>query len=317
MQAPIENRFERSAFAAPDRIVVATDLSDLDYLVPHAIVQAKTSRAALTFIHAVAPDETSMKASAISYSGPLKTHRDARLKMEIVARQVREQGVECATAVRHGLALDVIAEIVHQTGAGRLIAGTHSRVGVKKLRRGSVSLQLLRQLDIPVCIIGPHAHAASPQETLRTILHPVSLSGVYEQSAELALNVAQYSRAKLALLHVFDPDNESHIAPGRTVTLAYSSLDALVPSDDLWPPVSTRETVGHVVPEVLRVANEIHADMIVLGVHADSFLWTTRGGGTAYQIIGSASCPVLTLKVSPEPVPASIATPEVAHMFWG
>lgn len=299
MTTSLESCFARSSFAAPERIVVATDLTDIDYLVPHAIAQAKASHATLTFIHALEPSEDFPAGEGVfPYKDPMKISSEARLAMEGVARQVRAQGVECATAVRHGLAIEVIKEIVHRTGAGRLIAGTHSRRWVKKAALGSVTMQLLKRLNIPVCVIGPHARPSLSQATQRAILHPVSLSGDYEQTAALALNLAQCIKAQLILLHVFDPTQEFQIAPGQTATLAYSALDSLVPNDDLYPSVLTKETVGHVVPEILRVANEIHADMIVMGIHADSFFWPPQGGRKAYEIIASANCPVLTLKAA-------------------
>ena len=299
MKTSLESCFARSSFVAPERIVVATDLTDLDYLVPHAIAQATTSHAKLTFIHALEPFESFPAGEGVfPYKDPMKIGSEARLAMESVVQQVRAHGVECATAVRHGLAIEVIKEIVHQTDAGRLIAGTHSRHGVQKAVLGSVTMQLLKRLNIPVCLIGPHAHLSLSHETPRTILHPVSLSGEYEQIAARALSLARYIKAQLILLHVFDPTQEFQIAPGRTVTLTYSALDSLVPNDDLYPSVLTKETVGHVVPEILRVANEIHADMIVMGIHADSFFWPPQGGRKAYEIIASASCPVLTLKAT-------------------
>ncbi|HEV2618525.1 MAG TPA: universal stress protein, partial [Acidobacteriaceae bacterium] len=177
------------------------------------------------------------------------------------------------------------------------------------LRFGSILLRLLRHLDIPVCVIGPHAHPESSQPTLRTILHPISLSGAYERSAALAVALAQYCKAMLTLMHVFDPDR------GSQITIGPSALNNLVPGDDLCPPILTTETVGHVVPEVLRVANEIQADMIVLDVHADSFFRSPQGESTAYEIIVSATCPVLVLKVNPELVPVSLVATELAPMF--
>lgn len=299
MPTPLESHFARSSFAAPDRIVVATDLTDIDYLVPHAIAQAKASQAALTFIHAIEPAESFPTGEGMfSYKDPMKMGRDARLVMEGVLRQVQSQGVECTTAVRHGLVIEVLKEIVHQTGAGRLIAGAHSRLGMKKGALGSVAMQVLKLLAIPVCIVGRHAHPSFSEGTLKTILHPVSLGGEYEQTAVFALNLAQYMKAQLVLLHVFDPVQESQIMPDRTGAFAYSALDRLVPDDDLYPSVLTKETFGSVVPEILRVADEMHADMIVLGIHADSFFWPPQGGRKAYEIIASAACPVLTLKAA-------------------
>jgi len=39
------------AFVAPDKILVATDLTDLDYLIPHAKAQCEASGASLVLCH--------------------------------------------------------------------------------------------------------------------------------------------------------------------------------------------------------------------------------------------------------------------------
>ena len=53
MQYTAENCFQTRVLAAPDRILVATDLTDSDYLIPHVIAQAKASNARVTMFHAV------------------------------------------------------------------------------------------------------------------------------------------------------------------------------------------------------------------------------------------------------------------------
>src|ERR1700744_460627 len=117
-----------NAFAAPGKIVVATDLTDTEYPPPHAIAQAKAGHAALILVHAVLPHESMpVETGAIPYYDPLRMDRDARLLLENLAREIREQGMECATAVRHGFVPDVVAEVVKNSGAGRLILGTHGR----------------------------------------------------------------------------------------------------------------------------------------------------------------------------------------------
>ena len=47
-----------TSFAAPGKIVVSTDLTDTEYLLPHAIAQAKASGASLILVHAVLPHES-------------------------------------------------------------------------------------------------------------------------------------------------------------------------------------------------------------------------------------------------------------------
>jgi nucleotide-binding universal stress UspA family protein len=148
--------------AAPHKIVVATDLTDTDYLLPHAMAQAKVCNASLILVHAVLPHESMpVETGAIPFYDPLRMDRDARLMLDGIARDIRSRGIECVAAVRHGFVPDVVAEVVKNSGAGRLILGTHGRRGLKKFVLGSVARQLLETVDIPVCTIGPRAHKKS------------------------------------------------------------------------------------------------------------------------------------------------------------
>src|ERR1700735_3808818 len=165
----------RSTFTAPGKIVVATDLTDTEYLLPHAIAQAKSSGAALILVHAVLPHESMpVETGAVPYYDPLRMDRDARLLLDQLVRDVLTHGVECAAVVRHGFVPDVVTDVVRNTHAGRLILGTHGRRGLKKFVLGSVARQLLETVDIPVCTIGPRAHKKTTDPP-GLILHPVSL----------------------------------------------------------------------------------------------------------------------------------------------
>ena len=94
MLNPIEETFETKTLAAPNMIVVATDLTDTEELLPHAIAQAKASNAALRFIYAIAPYETFVpEAGKVAYIDPAEMARDARMMLEQVAKQVSAQGI--------------------------------------------------------------------------------------------------------------------------------------------------------------------------------------------------------------------------------
>jgi nucleotide-binding universal stress UspA family protein len=291
-----------ASFAAPGKIVVSTDLTDTDYLLPHAIAQAKACGASLILVHAVLPHESvPMESGAIPYYDPLRLDRDARLILENLSREVREKGVECTTAVRHGFVPDVIAEVVANTSAGRLVIGTHGRRGLKKFVLGSIARQLLEAVDIPVCTVGPRAHKAALGKPA-TILHPVSLSGAHEASASLSFTLGRQFDARVALLHVVAP--APHVArdPMRAVAVATHELTCLVPREAAErTDVQARVAVGSIVAEILSAASEIQAGLIVLGVHAPSHSWLPGTEPAAYKILVSAPCPVISLRVHPDP----------------
>jgi Universal stress protein family len=79
MRSSAEDCFRIRALASPDHILVATDLTDTDYLVPHAIAQAKDCGAHLTVVHAISPpDALLMESGATAYVNEGKRDRDAR-----------------------------------------------------------------------------------------------------------------------------------------------------------------------------------------------------------------------------------------------
>jgi nucleotide-binding universal stress UspA family protein len=289
-----------ATFAGPGKIVVATDLSDTEYLLPHAIVQARTSGASLILVHAVLPHESMpVEAGAVPYYDPLRIDRDARLMLENLARDIRGQGIECTTAVRHGYVPDVIAEVVSNAGAGRLILGTHGRRGLKKFVLGSVARQLLEIVEVPVCTVGPRAHQGA-KGTPQAILHPVSLAGLHETSAALSMHLGKQFGAQVLLLHVIAPGPSHARDPQKSIASATEELNRLVPEwAKPWTSVRVKVALGTVVSEILGVAHETQAGLIVLGVHAPAHSWLPGTEPAAYKILVSAPCPVLSLRVDP------------------
>ena len=286
-------------YAAPGKIVVSTDLTDLSYLLPHAVAQAKGSAAALILVHAVLPHESvPMESGAIPYYDPLRLDRDARLILENTAREVREQGVECTTAVRHGFVPDVVAEIVNNSGAGRLIIGTHGRRGLKKFVLGSIARQLLESVDVPVCTVGPRAHKTP--SAIGTILHPVSLAGLHEGSASLSFALATQFDARLLLLHVITPSAAVARDPESAISTATAQLERLIPAGSRGhTDAQARIALSSVVNEIVAAAEDAQAGLIVLGVHAPAHSWLPGTEPAAYKILVSAPCPVLSLRVNP------------------
>jgi nucleotide-binding universal stress UspA family protein len=54
--------------------------------------------------------------------------------------------------------------------------------------------------------------------------------------------------------------------------------------------------IGDAVEEIIRYADDVNADLIVMATHGRSGLSHILMGSTAEQVIRKASCPVLTLK---------------------
>lgn len=288
------------AFSAPDKIALATDLADLDYLAPYAVAQAKAYGATLTLIHVIPPSESlAFDASAMPYADAVAMEAEAKQILEETAVMARSSGVACDFLVRHGSPGDIVRDIVHKIGATRLIMGTHGRRNLKRLILGSVANEIIRYINIPVCAIGPNAHATPPHGTPQKILHPVSLAEGCEPSAQVAIEIAQFHKVPITLLHVLVRDLHREYDSNRFVERVLSQLQMLVPEDaPLWTHSTLRTEVGEAVEQILTVANEMNADLIVLGVGSEASFWPLDGDNTAYEIIAQARCPVLTVRRS-------------------
>jgi nucleotide-binding universal stress UspA family protein len=296
------------ALVVPDRILVATDLGDAEYLVPYAIAQARACGAALTFVHVIPPGEAlSLDPRAIPYEDSAAMAQDARKALDAIGQRVRDLGIPCDVEIVSGFPRDQIVAVAREIKAGRILAGTHGRRHLRRFFLGSVAHEILRSAEIPVFTVGPNAREASSFGAPRRILHPVSLAAGFEHSARLAIQFAEFYRADITLLHVLSPDAEIQRDSERIVDWTRSELLRVVPDEaSLWAHVTTQVEIGDVVEESLNVGAEMDADLIVLGVNQDATFWPTPGDDTVYKIIARAKSPVLSIRNAP-------ARPELVH----
>ena len=296
--------FPYRRFAAPDVILVATDLEDdIDYLLPHAVAQARAAEATLVLATVVPPAEGSaLNTTALLPAEAAVNAQDAKRRLRNIASLMTNAGVACEVVVRHGLPAGVIPEIAREVGATRVIVGTHGRRSVKKLLLGSVANSILRKVEVPICTIGPQASYGAPVGKPRRILHPVSLTPGYEHSARVALEIAQYYQAEIRLLHILPPGYQQGKEAERLAEWTRAELSRLIPEEaPLWIVSSVQVEEGTVVGKTLDAANQMNADLIVLGVNPGQSFWSLGEDNLAYDVILQAGCPVLTVRRSPAP----------------
>lgn len=253
------------ALVVPDRILVATDLSDADYLVPYAIAQARACGAALTFVHVIPPGEAlSLDPRAIPYEDSAAMAQEARKALDAIGQRVRDAGIQCDVRIVSGFPRDQIAAVAREIKAGRILAGTHGRRHLRRLILGSVAHEILRSAEIPVFTVGPNAREASSFGAPQRILHPVSLVEGFEHSARLAIQFAEFYRAEITLLHVLSPDAEMQRDSRHVVEWARTEMLRAVPHEAARLAHVTREVeVGDVVEEVLNASAQMDADLRV------------------------------------------------------
>jgi nucleotide-binding universal stress UspA family protein len=288
----------RSTLVAPSRILLATDLTDGEHLIPHAVAQAKASGAAITLVHAILPAETLPldAQGTMAYTGWSGSEEDAERALLAMAAQIEAEGVACEVVSRHGFPADVVEKVIRSSHATRLIMASHGRGKWGQLMMGSVANQILGRVEIPVFVVGPKSVEYPEHRRPQRMMHPVSLSGNYRQGVEMAMALARSFGSELTLLHIPDRDVEASIHPGCTLTWAENLFSMLVPEGvTSAPPIRVQIAFGNVADEIRREAVRMCADWIVLGVEEASALWPLMSS-TAYKVLSTANCPVLAFR---------------------
>jgi nucleotide-binding universal stress UspA family protein len=294
---------------AINRILCPVDFSECSrHALDHAVALARWYEAHLTVLHVCAPP------LRVPLAGlPGEAPEVPPLDPEAVADDVRRFCGSLPTspagpatiAVKYG---DPAKAIVQSAaGTDLLVMATHERRGFERLLLGSVTEKVLRTTRVPVLTIPP---PADRPESVRyhTILCPVELSGTATRGLAYALSLAEESDARLVLLHVLEGATDEP-SFGETVHLgarefdtylegsALSRLQAAVPEDArVWCTPTERVARGKAYRQILHVATEERAELIVMDVHGKGVLHPRLFGSTTPHIIREASCPVLTLR---------------------
>lgn len=305
-------------WADPAVILVATDLSDLDRLLPFAIAEGEHTGARIILLHVISGTEAlTADAAGMPYYDPAGAFALAARALEASCAIARRQGLSCDALVREGNAAQQILAAGRQFHADRVLLGTRSRGRISKLLLGSVAEQVLRSVNLPVMTVGPEAHREVADGTAQpVVLHATTLSEASRPSAALACQTASLLHAKLVLLHVLPHmDDMKRLAiPAGLDSAAMQQLNELA-SEVSCNALTIERCVVHGNPsiEILALAAELKARLLVLGATRKSTFETLTRDGTIYKVLAHARCPVLTLREAASREEARSLAQEVLH----
>lgn len=229
----------------------------------------------------------------------------------------RERGPVAVTAVfREGRAASEIAAQVSEGGADLIVMTTHGRGGFERFWLGSVADAVVRAAVAPVLLVreGSGAAAGGGVSLDRVV---VAVAGTDHDEAVVgaALDVTDVDRAHYTLVHVLAPaptlvplDPDLGPPPGPMSGLpadlnptrepaAEGYLDVMArPFRDRTVSVDTRVgRAGNAGREVVAVAEEIGANLIVVGTAARRPVSRLFMGSVADKVVRRASCSVLVV----------------------
>ena len=145
---------------------------------------------------------------------------------------------------------------------------------------------------------------------LKRILCPVDFSPSSLQAIGFALDLARQADGRVTLLSALEwlaeeePRSLAHFnVPEFRGLMARNTEDqlrALVASESqTWSTIDTLVVFGRAHRQILRVAQEQAADLIVMGAQGRGGLSLALFGSTTQQVVRGATCPVLTVRGLP------------------
>ena len=285
----------------PATILVATDLSDLDHLMPFALKEAGDTGARLILLHVLSSTAViTADAAGMPYYDTVGALEIAEQMLRPWCEVAARRGIRCDALVREGHPTHQIAAAVRQFQVDRVLLGTRSRSKIGKLLIGSVAEQVLRSVNLPVMTVGPEAHLSVGGDEERVVLHATTLRETSRPSAALACQIAAAQKAKLVLLHVLPhiAEMERKGMPTGFDSTAMLELRILAEETGASCCSTVEPVVAHGNPtiEILALASERHASLIVLGATPRSAFENLTRDRTVYRVLAHALCPVLTMR---------------------
>jgi nucleotide-binding universal stress UspA family protein len=293
------------------RILCPVDLSDLSIQpLAYAAAMAAWHQARLTVLHVVPTFEPmEVRAGALFEPVQLVYPMPREEVLERLRGAIEKAGGpadDVEVAAEAGDAAPTILDQAVAMRADLLVMGTHGRTGFNRLFLGSVTEKVVRQASCPVLTVPPHAPPARADVSIRHVLCAVDFSPAALQALGFALDVARRAGASATLLHAIEWLPEEEIPEPTTFNVneyrehlkqtAHDRLAALVAKARGRPTPTTLVVTGRAHREILRMAQDRDADLIVMGATGRGGPALTPFGTTTQQVLRSAACPVLTVR---------------------
>lgn len=294
-------------------VLFAADFSPIsETALPYAAAICRRFGSTLHLAHVMSDAGVLMMSGGIDYVslGTIyeDAHTEAKERLERISMRLGEMPHRCH--VRHGQVWKNLADVVAENRIDLIVVGTHGRGGIGKLLLGSVAEDILRHAPCPVLTVGPqvsgrtkfpategrHRDVAPVDLELREILFATNFSPNAARAASAAVRLAEEFHARLTLLHVIENYSELGSRPGPMED-GLRRLQELIPENTAlqYAPERALE-FGAAAENILRIASERDADMIVLGARGPIGVGGTHlPWSTAHDVLAHAHCPVLTV----------------------
>jgi nucleotide-binding universal stress UspA family protein len=290
------NTLEPVAALSLKNILLAADFSPgSETAVKYAQAIARRHASRVHTIHVNSPDSYNLldpDAFAITFNGP-----EANSKNIADVLHGLLTGLPSQTPLRQGAVWEVIGDVARRNEIDLLVLASHGRHGIPRLVLGSVAEEVFRNVSCPVLTVGPDVKPCNSREMK---IKKVLLATHFDAGSTAPLHAALLCNefgAELTVLHVADENKAA--SNGKTSKELAQQLTSVVPPEaSLWQKPACVLKYGLPSANILEVAQQMRADLIVLGArHPEPARINSHlPWATAARVIAEAECPVLTVR---------------------
>jgi nucleotide-binding universal stress UspA family protein len=213
--------------------------------------------------------------------------------------------VTCVAAAGEPAA--VIADQTLATTAELIVMATHGRSGWQRLMLGSVTEKVLQTAPCAVLTVPPDAPGSPRELAGEVVLCPVDYSPASLQAAGFAVDIARQVDAEVKFVQAIEwlaeeePREIAHFSVPEfrraLMQQADEELHRLIAELPKAPRGATATvTLGRAHREILRLAADAQARLIVMGARGRGAPGLAALGSTTLQVVRAAGCPVLTVR---------------------
>lgn len=288
-------------------IVVPIDFSEtsikaLDYAL--ALAGNFGSRVHLVHVLEFPAVFNSTRPSYAAWDGELKNAAASRLATLVEEKTDGLIPVTCE--VVFGRAFQSICSTARKQKADLIVISTHGFTGLKHILLGSTAERVVRHAPCSVLTIrGQNARNAKSITKLKKILVPTDFSKPAYESLRSAVDIARQFQAQLQLLYVVLP----HYSTGEYEMVDYAMLTveerafgkkqlagirASLAAKDISAKTEIR--LGRPAVQIVELAEEMDADLIVISTHGRTGWRRAFLGSTAEEVVRHSTCPVLIVR---------------------
>ena len=241
---------------------------------------------------------------------PVNQHYLARRMTEAtdqladVKQRWSRRGISATTKIATGIPSEEIQKAAQAEDSDLIVVGTTGKTGLAHVLLGSTAERVICTAPCPVFAVRAEESSRHRAVALDRLLVPIDGSDCSLDALEYAAIVARLAKSSIDVLHVLEPVSygldftfesaEQRAETRERLTKQVDQLCSALSASGLT--VKGHVVGGLPVDAILRHAETLFSDAIVMGTHGRRGLSHALAGSVTEGVLRRAQCPILTVR---------------------